>query len=356
MGPTRCGEAALLFRPPNRNFYSPCPLCSLSLVNPTEPARAEQTGPAKDWEETLAASLNELWKSYRRALKRCQRKFSEKSVHASRVETRRLLSLIELLRVFLGPQHLKKARRILKRHLNTFDPLRDTQVQLLLLARQRRQFPETRAFHQMLLGREQRCLKTAARRAERVKLRPLEKVIHRLGKKLNHAGRSATQRARHRAAVMVAVHDAFARTAELQRAMDPGAAETIHQTRIAFKKFRYMVEALQPLFPEVTPERLEAMHYYQSMMGEVQDTEVLLARLDKHTQGHKTRARTLALFRRWLLVQHTAQITHCLTHAEGLHEFWPLVDRSRAKRRRTGDGKSPATRTPKTLRDAPAAQ
>jgi len=122
------------------------------------------------------------------------------------------------------------------------------------------------------------------------------------------------------------VHDAFAKTLELQRAMDPGAAATIHRTRVAFKKFRYMVEALQPLFAEITPERVATMQDYQSMMGEVQDTEVFLARLDKYTRGREARAKTLARFRRWLLLQHTAQITRCLKHADRLPAFWPLKD------------------------------
>jgi CHAD domain-containing protein len=280
----------------------------------------------KDWEKTLKASLKQRWKRYRRALKRCQHRFSEKSVHASRVETRRMLSLVELLNVFLGQSHIKKTRRILKRHLNAFDPLRDTQVQLLLLAKHRRQFLEAKAFHKMLARREKRCLKTAARRIERIKVGSLQKVFHRLARQLTHVREDATQRTRHRAAVMNAVRDAFVRTLDLQRAMDPGAAETIHRTRIAFKKFRYMVEALQPLFAEITPERVAAMQDFQSMMGEVQDTEVFLARLDKHTRGHEKRAKTLARFRRWLLVRHTAQITYCLEHADRLREFWPLKD------------------------------
>ncbi len=280
----------------------------------------------KNWEKTLRTSLKQRWKRYRRALKRCQRKFSEKSVHASRVETRRLLSLVELLNVFLGQSHLKRIRRILKRHLDAFDPLRDTQVQLLLLAKHRRQFPEAKSFHKMLARREERCLKTAARRIERIKIGSLHKVFRRLARQLGHLREDAAHRVRHRAAVMNAVRDAFAHTVELQRAMDPGAAETIHRTRIAFKKFRYMLEALQPLFSEITAKRVASMQDFQSMMGEVQDTEVFLARLGKHTRGHKARARRLARFRRWLLVRHTAQITYCLKHADRLHEFWPLKD------------------------------
>ena len=87
-----------------------------------------------------------------------------------------------------------------------------------------------------------------------------------------------------------------------------------------------MVEALQPLFAEITPERVMAMQDFQSMMGEVQDSEVFLARLDKHTRGDETRAKTLARFRHWLLVRRTAQITYCLKHTDRLHEFWPLKE------------------------------
>jgi CHAD domain-containing protein len=296
----------------------------------------------KDWEKTLKTSLKQRWKRYRRALRRGQRKFSEKSVHASRVEARRLLSLVELLNVFLGQSHLKKIRRILKGHLNAFDPLRDTQVQLLLLGKHRRQFPEAKSFHQMLVRREQRCLKTAARRLKRIRIGSLQKVFHRLARQLAHVREDAAHRVRHRAAVMNAVRDAFARTVELQRVMDPGAADTIHRTRVAFKRFRYMVEALQPLFAEITPKRIVSMQDFQSMMGEVQDSEVCLARLDKYAHGHQVRAKTLARLRRWLMLRHTGQITDCLKHADRLHQFWPLLKNGPAGRSKVcGPGAAP---------------
>ena len=281
----------------------------------------------KDWETTLKASLKERWKSYRRALKRCQRKLSEKSVHASRVETRRLLSLVELPTVFLDQSETKKIRRELKGHLDCFAPLRDTQVQLLLLDKHERQFPETKPLRRMLVQREQRCLKTAKRRIDRVPIRQLEKVLRDLSRKLANLRKDAAHRPLHRAAVMKVVREAFTRTVERQRAMDPADVATIHRVRIAFKKFRYMVEALQPLFAEITAERIAAMQDFQSMMGEVQDTEVLLGRLDKFARRHESLTRDLARFRRWLLQRHTAQVAYCLSHAGRLHEFWPLKPR-----------------------------
>jgi CHAD domain-containing protein len=106
--------------------------------------------------------------------------------------------------------------------------------------------------------------------------------------------------------------------------MDPGHAPTIHRTRIAFKRFRYMAEALQPLFREISPRRLAAMHAYQSTMGELQDTEVFLARLHKFTRKRRAHARALAGLRTWLLQCRTAQIDQCLRQADLLSNFWPL--------------------------------
>ncbi|HXJ56745.1 MAG TPA: CHAD domain-containing protein [Verrucomicrobiae bacterium] len=278
----------------------------------------------KDWEVTLQASLKERRKRYRRALKRCRQRGSEKSVHATRVETRRLLSLVELLNIFIGQTQLKKTRSQLKQHLDALRPLRDTHVQLLVLSKLAREFPETKGFHQMLLEREKQCLKAAARRLRGVKIRRLEKVFEGLARQLARVGAQPAQRTPHRTAVLRGVQEAFERTVDRQRAMDPGSANSIHRTRVAFKKFRYMVEALQPILLGVTPARIAALQDFQSMMGDVQDTDVFLARLDKYTRRHHRRARRLARFRHWLLRRRTAQITYCLNHADRLNGFWPL--------------------------------
>src|SRR5262249_28280051 len=83
----------------------------------------------------LSRLLKSQCKQYRKQLRRCQKKFSEKAVHDSRVAARRLISVVELLAPFLPPALVKKIGRLLKQHLDTFDELRDTQVQLLTLRR-----------------------------------------------------------------------------------------------------------------------------------------------------------------------------------------------------------------------------
>jgi hypothetical protein len=65
------------------------------------------------------------------------------------------------------------------------------------------------------------------------------------------------------------------------------------------------------------------MQGFQTLFGELQDTDVFLGRLDKYARKDRQRARTLAAFRHWLLKRRTAQIGECLRHADMLLEFWP---------------------------------
>jgi CHAD domain-containing protein len=280
----------------------------------------------KDWESILIGALRQQWRRYRKALKRCQKHFSEKTVHESRVESRRLLVQFELLAIF-GPARLsKRARRALEWHRNLFDALRDTQVQLSLLKRHQRAFPETKALRDALRRREKRCRKQAARRILQIKTGRLKKLVTAILRQMETARRDPERQVRERKAILRAVDMAFARLMDRRRHMDPGHVATIHRTRVAFKKFRYMVEALQPLFREISPARLRSMQSFQSLLGRLQDTDVFLARIDKFTRKDRNRAQPLAQFRHWLLGRRTKQIQHSLDRADVILKFWPLRD------------------------------
>lgn len=277
----------------------------------------------RDWEGTLNSALRQQWKRYRKALQRCQRHFSEEAVHDSRVECRRLLAQLELLGVLAAARDFKKARAVLKDHMDSFDELRDTQVHLLLLAGQTKAFPETRPLGLALRRREERCLLKAARRIRTVKTGRVKQFVAALRRHLAGARVSPEQRGRERRAILQAIDLAFAQVLERRRNMDPGNVATIHRTRVAFKKFRYMVEALYSLVPGISAARLQSMHAFQTLFGDLQDTDVFLGRLDKYARKDRQRARTLAAFRHWLLKRRTSQIDDCLRHADKILDFWP---------------------------------
>jgi CHAD domain-containing protein len=288
--------------------------------------------------DELAGSLKKQWKCYRKELKRCQRKFSETAIHDFRVETRRLLSGAELLGGFVSAGRLREVQCALKNNLDIFDDLRDAQVQLPALEEFLRRYTLARSFHAHLLKCEQRFAKKTRKRLRRVRTRRLAKLItgYRKAVEARLGGCSARKAA---AILLRCVDSAFRRTRRLRNGIDPRDTRTIHQTRVAFKKFRYMMEALAGYLPGVTDEYLERLHDYQTRMGEVQDAQVLLDALDKFLGKKEIRAAARDQFRVELLRRRQQLIRIFLHAADQLLDFWPPETNAGSpralKRRRT---------------------
>ena len=273
----------------------------------------------------LATALHRHWKRYRSALRKCQINFTEKAVHDSRVETRRLEAQFELLKVFAPARLLRRARRALEKHLDCFDTLRDTQVQLRMLRRDARRIPGTEVLRESLLLIERERLDQAARNVRRVKTGRVRKLARVLEVQIQRAEGDPNRQVRDRRAIVRAVDAAQARVAARCRRMDPGNVATIHRTRIAFKKLRYMIEAAQPLFPGITAKHIKAMSRLQTQFGDLQDTDVFLAQLDRFLRKAAPQAAVLAPLRLWLLSRRGAQIEECMDNPDQLLRFWPLV-------------------------------
>jgi len=278
--------------------------------------------PAPDVLRHLGDSLDAQWRRYRKRLKRCQEHFSEAAVHDSRVEARRLLATVELLCAFIPERDLRKARGALKDHLASFNRLRDTQVQLIYVEHLIRSFPAALEFREWLRQREARFIRESRKAVKQIKTRRLGKRISAFQRELEQR-RSETKPERAFSMTQGAIRLAFARVARLCRRVTAADSETIHRTRIAFKRFRYMVAALAPLLPAVTDHHRQAMRGYQSMMGDIQDVEVLITTLDKFIKhGHDDRAtqRMRAEFDR-----RRGQLIRVYLNAAGkLEQFWPV--------------------------------
>jgi CHAD domain-containing protein len=113
------------------------------------------------------------------------------------------------------------------------------------------------------------------------------------------------------------------RTDQLKRRIDPRDAKTIHCTRVAFKRFRYMMEALAKYLPGAKKKLLERMRHYQTMMGDIQDAEVLLQGLDKYLRKQGLEPVRMRAFHQALLRRRQELIRAYLPVAGRLSEFWP---------------------------------
>jgi phosphohistidine phosphatase len=278
--------------------------------------------PTADVLKLLGDSLGAQWRRYRRRLKRCQRHFSEEAVHDSRVATRQLLSTIELLGTFISERDIRKARRSLKRHLDTLDPLRDTQVQLIYVGRMKSAFPAARAFHAWLRNRETRFTRETRKAVKCIRTGRLGRRIAAFEKEVRRQRKQVTRK-QASAQIQRAMNRAFARVERLCRRARADDIQTIHRTRIAFKRFRYMAEALSPLLPAVTEEHLHAMRGYQVMMGDIQDLEVLLAAVDKFARKEKADAAVVRQIKNELAHRRQMLVRIYLNAAGRLRRFWP---------------------------------
>jgi CHAD domain-containing protein len=318
------------------NFASPDSLLRLRCPPPrhedvtgllTEPATISSTFPAKPVPVAvgpiLAAALDSRWHSYRKQLRQCQEQFSEETVHELRVATRRLLAQLTLLSCIAPSAALEKARRILKRCFAALSDLRDTQVQRLFIEQKVAGFPELALLRGWLRRRERRLAKSAAKKVNSFKTRKLERWISALIRDLNANARRSRAQSQLASAVLRAAAQAFAEAVERRRAIDLADLRTIHQTRVAFKRFRYTMESLSPGLTGLSKRQLRTLAYYQRKMGIIQDLEVMQACLSRYSLGGKKREAVLRRFRQHMRRRRTRALRSFLKSADCLYKFWP---------------------------------
>jgi CHAD domain-containing protein len=272
---------------------------------------------------SLAQALESRWHSYRKLLRQCQEEFSEEAVHELRVATRRLLAQFTLLSCAVPGTALEKARRVLKRHLAALGNLRDAHVQRLFLEQKAASFPELVLLRSWLKRRERCLVKAAAEKVNRFKTRKLERWIAALIGDLTANSGGARMQRRLQSTVLRATADAFAEAVEWRRAIDLADPSTIHKTRVAFKRFRYMMESLSPGLTGLSKRELRALAYYQRKMGIIQDLEVMQACVAGYLREHQDGASLLRPFCRHLRQRRTRALRSFVKTADRLFAFWP---------------------------------
>ena len=229
----------------------------------------------------LITALDERWENYLLQVKTCRGEFSEEAVHDLRVATRRLLAVLDIARALDPSPRLQKTRRFLKDQLDDLDDLRDAQVMLVDVSETIESFPDLARFEVHLQEREKHLLRLARKQINALKLSEFKKRIEKIGDSLMKRAVEENFHTR----LYQAVDDVYLRTMQTFVQVDASQPSTIHRFRLAFKKFRYMAEVVQPLIPDYPESHLERMHVYQSAMGDIQDIEVFLSALSDFSES-----------------------------------------------------------------------
>jgi CHAD domain-containing protein len=279
--------------------------------------------PLTDFRALMLNSLQDRWQSFRAELKRCRKKYSEEAVHDLRVATRRLIATLDLVDRIHPEANLRKARRGLKRQFDMFGPLRDVQVQLLTIDKMLSSFPELQEFYNFLAKQERKSTQRLGVELKRVKTGKIRKSIAVAARQLEALPDTPAAQQEKRAEALLAIEMAFNRVIERKLAIAPTDSSSIHRMRVAFKKFRYMVESLAPHRGRTTSKQLKAMNAFQGSMGDIQDAEVLLTTVQafartRGIEGEAPLTRALEELSR----RRTALIETFLGSADSLFTFW----------------------------------
>lgn len=223
----------------------------------------------------LLSALDERLDAFRAQFKTCRRDFSEEAVHDLRVASRRLLAGLDLARAFSPKPSLQKTRRILKRFLDELDDLRDVQVLLVDGQEWLETFPQLEPMVKRLGKQEKKLLRAAEQELKKSTLAEVSERVEKLRAQLQEEIPAKGFDTR----LLQAVDEAYERVKQAHGQIEAGEVASIHRLRIAFKKFRYMVEIARPLLGKIPESLFQNMHIYQSKMGDVQDAEIMLQTL-----------------------------------------------------------------------------
>lgn len=233
--------------------------------------------------QLLVKALDSRRQKYRQEFNRARADFSEEAVHDLRVATRRILALMDLLRLLTPDLPAKTVRRELKRQLDSLDRLRDTQVMLLEVRERMEAVPSLAPYQLYLENEEQLALRRAQKSYGEINFVAVSGLnTDLLGLQQQLVGRDGV------GDPLAAADAAFATVTQRYAAVDPSVPPTFHSLRVGFKKFRYTVEIIHRLLPNFPRTHLVAMGDYQTALGRIQDAEVMLGALDAFVAHDKT--------------------------------------------------------------------
>jgi CHAD domain-containing protein len=275
--------------------------------------------------QLLLDGLDIRWNNYCTELERCRAEFSDEAVHDVRVALRRLLSLIKLLNSIDPHPRLRKLSRTFKRQLDEFDDLRDTQVMLAETSETIKELPQLEKLQGHLENNERKLLKDLRKELKKLDLTGIARSIQKTRESLSEEGKDDTAEP-----ILQSVDDAFLVTQQRNIHIDPAQPATIHRVRVAFKNFRYMVEIVHPMLKGFPEENLKLMNDCQSMMGEIQDLEVILKTLADFPQttssidvsDHPSVVTSLEPVCHYYELHHSKAVSKYIKNKNMLNRFW----------------------------------
>ncbi len=227
--------------------------------------------------DLILNSIDTILKFYNQNFQLVKKKFSEKSVHDLRVTIRRFLAIINVLNKEISDfGYLYILRKRLKKELKLYNPLRDNQVQMIKIERLSQSFPIMTNYFEFLKRKELEILNEIKENIDKQSLEEINESVFFLKLQLKQLLPKSEVT---KSSLVRSAYDAYLVVLQRSSNLDKNDLDSFHQLRLAFKKFRYIMEFIQPILylPDTYFKTLKG---FQDILGEIQDNRVLLENLN----------------------------------------------------------------------------
>ncbi|MEI6556681.1 MAG: CHAD domain-containing protein [Paludibacter sp.] len=185
-------------------------------------------------------------------------------IHDKRVILRRIFPILTAFEI--NPSKVKNVDKAFK----LFGKLRDIQIQIEKLENPE-QYPQLIEYLEFLKKKEVKLKEKVSKFSKKKELK-----FPKIKKKKKVDSKKIIYKANRQLNIL---------TEEIQSLLNLNAIE-IHTIRIDFKKYRYLVEVLKYI-EKIDEGKLEEMKYYQDVLGEIHDYEVLIKGINKYYKKKK---------------------------------------------------------------------
>ena len=303
----------------SRNKTSPRTSLQEGSVQPDLPPATHDIG------TTLADSLHDRWQEFSSCVTETRHAITKKRIHDLRVATRRLLAFLDIAATLLPGKTIPRLRRRLKRHLRPFGLLRDVQLQGNTVRELVAQFPFLDPLRKELSLHARTMMKGAGRELRKIDAAAYETIISQIQLQLQSLVADPIMGHAAVSVVLGSLAQGYLEASVLKGAAMSGQSARIHRFRISFKRFRYMVEALQPFLPPLREDFFKSMNDYQTRMGAIQDLEVLMESLREWNRRHKRIGVQFLPLKEEMERKHKELITLFLASANEFERFWETI-------------------------------
>ena len=222
-------------------------------------------------------SLNEYLTLYLDLTTNLRISYDENSIHDLRVAIRRLISLLIIIGEIRYSNICSNLIVRLRQQLKEFNRLRDTQVELEEIRLKSLTFPELLLFTPELVATEQKYILKLKTNIANFDIIDIQKNVNLLQ---NFIQENIHQNENLYEIAYRAAHSAYQKVISRFHQAASNDLDSIHKVRLVFKKFRYIVEVIQP-FTRLTKADINKFKYFQTLLGSIQDNTVFTADLKK---------------------------------------------------------------------------